>query len=642
MELNILVFDDEATSVVGIFQNITKHYANINNLSKGAINCLEQNRFFIPSANDQTINIACNLIFADATTISEAIDYIDNELPKIDFDLVLIDDNWKKGGGRGNFDYAGQKKLLPHAYKLITNTYSELPVFSLFTRHFEEYARLGEFDIRRNQLWEKDGKDLRKNITAISKTSGSVLELMRQTCFIKSIAVKKYEITQRLEKIDVDGVSLSLERISIPEAQSDFKGPSKQAQSIRDDLGEIAEGWKQAGDFRNRAGVILLGETGVGKEVAARELHRLSGRTGPFLTVRCNEPALDLAHFRNTLFGATGGVLHDRKPSEGIFKEAAGGTIFFNEIHYLNKDAQAVLLGPFDAGEIYPIGSSKPITFDPNIVIISATNRNIEEMVEQNLFKEDLFYRLAGRTVWIPPLRERPEDIMPLLNFLIKEALPQNKRHYEVEFSPEAEKSICNFFWRGNIRELNQLALAISQFASRCQLPGNIIPINLQILKEHIKVDFSKKRLMSSPMQTSESAVELPITLTASTNPGGEADNITYPHWLDYPKLEGRDPKEKNRWPKFKEYANALWWVLNELKKDHPKKCEINACLSKKKGKETKAVTNAMTAPGNSAIWALFIHTQRKAHPETAEKLQGMLCEGDNGRIARKLQLLES
>jgi DNA-binding NtrC family response regulator len=199
------------------------------------------------------------------------------------------------------------------------------------------------------------------------------------------------------------------------------------------------------------AGVLIQGESGTGKELIARAIHFNSRRAAkPFLAVNCG--ALPESILESELFGHTKGAftgaIADKK---GLFRSADGGTLFLDEIGEMPLALQVKLLRALQEHEVTPVGASIPVKFDARI--IAATNKNLEQEVAENRFREDLFYRLNVIEISLPPLRERREDI-PLLakHFSYKTARAQNAP--EKPITPEAMNALVNYKWQGNVREL--------------------------------------------------------------------------------------------------------------------------------------------------------------------------------------------
>jgi len=200
-----------------------------------------------------------------------------------------------------------------------------------------------------------------------------------------------------------------------------------------------------------RATVMLLGETGSGKEMVARYIHQQSDRANqPFVPVDCT--ALTEGLFESELFGhvkgAFTGALRD---SLGFARAAAGGTLFLDEIGELGLGLQAKLLRVIQERAVVPVGSQKAVPVD--IRVITATNRNIPEMVKRGQFREDLYFRLNVVALGLPPLRQRTEDILPLAqHFLNRQADFYNETPRRI--SPAAAEVLQRYAWPGNVREV--------------------------------------------------------------------------------------------------------------------------------------------------------------------------------------------
>ncbi len=203
------------------------------------------------------------------------------------------------------------------------------------------------------------------------------------------------------------------------------------------------------------ATVLVSGESGVGKEIVARQIHNLSrSRENPFIKVNCG--AIPETLLESELFGYEEGSFTGarKRGKPGMFELAQGGTIFLDEIGEMPLALQAKLLQVLQDREVMRVGGIKTVTLD--VRIITATNRNLEEMVSGGAFRKDLFYRINVIPITVPPLRERREDIVPLtLHFLER----FNKRYENLSktFSPDALESLPEYAWPGNVRELENL-----------------------------------------------------------------------------------------------------------------------------------------------------------------------------------------
>ena len=205
--------------------------------------------------------------------------------------------------------------------------------------------------------------------------------------------------------------------------------------------------------------VLITGETGTGKELIARELHRRSNRaSGPFVTVNCGAIPENL--MESEMFGHVKGAFTGAVASRpGKFQQADGGTLFLDEIGELTLQLQVKLLRAIQEHVVYRVGDNRPEKCD--IRILAATNRELEEMIKEGTFREDLYYRLNVVNLWLPPLRERGDDV-----FIIAKAL-LSKYADELDsavrgFSPQALAAIKKCPWPGNIRQLeNRLKKAL-------------------------------------------------------------------------------------------------------------------------------------------------------------------------------------
>ncbi|MCB1197082.1 MAG: sigma 54-interacting transcriptional regulator [Deltaproteobacteria bacterium] len=197
--------------------------------------------------------------------------------------------------------------------------------------------------------------------------------------------------------------------------------------------------------------VLVQGETGVGKEVVAEATHSRSNRSDkPLVCINC--AAITETLLESELFGHEKGAFTGADQRKiGLFETAQGGTIFLDEIGEMPLKTQAKLLRVLQEKTIMRIGSNKEISID--VRVVAATNRKLEEQVAQNLFREDLFYRLNAATLTIPPLRERKEEIPYLSKMFVKTCCEENGFHQKT-LSPEAMDLLMNFSWPGNIREL--------------------------------------------------------------------------------------------------------------------------------------------------------------------------------------------
>ncbi len=202
------------------------------------------------------------------------------------------------------------------------------------------------------------------------------------------------------------------------------------------------------------ANILLTGENGTGKSQLAQFIHQHSGRAKAAL-VSVNMGAIAEALFESEMFGHKKGAFTDAKEHRsGRFSLASGGTLFLDEIANLPQPQQAKLLRVLESGEFEVLGSS--VTEQSNVRLISASNGDFSQLIQQGLFRQDLYYRLNTLEFRVPALRERPEDILPLANYY----LHKHGARYQktaLSLSPQAEKLLQSYAWPGNIRELSHL-----------------------------------------------------------------------------------------------------------------------------------------------------------------------------------------
>lgn len=252
--------------------------------------------------------------------------------------------------------------------------------------------------------------------------------------------------------------------------------------------------------------VILLGETGVGKEVMARYIYQHSHRVkNSFIKVNCG--AIPESLIESELFGYESGAFTgaNRAGKIGLFELANKGTLFLDEIGELPKDMQVKLLRVLQEQEIMRIGGTKPVKI--NVRVIAATNRNLEEMVKNGEFREDLYYRLTVFPISIPPLRLRKKDITPLaLSFLSKLNQKYNFKKY---FSDISIQLLNEYSWPGNIRELKNIverAIIISS-------DDEIQPENLHLLHQPQTVILSDETDTANKKPEGNLNIRFPVNL---------------------------------------------------------------------------------------------------------------------------------
>ncbi len=221
---------------------------------------------------------------------------------------------------------------------------------------------------------------------------------------------------------------------------------------------------------RDDVPVMIYGASGTGKELAAKGIHNASERNGkPFVAVNCAAMPDEL--LESELFGYVKGAFTGAvKEREGLFKTADGGTLFLDEVGEMSPRLQAKLLRVLQDFKIQPLGTSN--SFSVNVRIIGASNVRLRDLVSQNKFREDLFYRLNVAEITLPPLGDRKEDIPLLLDHFISS--PKIKK--KIRFTKEALDVLVNYNWRGNVRELENFVKSISVFAEKNTIDKNDLP----------------------------------------------------------------------------------------------------------------------------------------------------------------------
>lgn len=267
--------------------------------------------------------------------------------------------------------------------------------------------------------------------------------------------------------------------------------------------------------------ILITGETGSGKEVLARHIHDISNRRQyPFLAVNCS--ALPESLLENELFGHKAGAFTGARSSEvGLFEAAQQGTIFLDEIGDISLSLQAKLLRVLQSKEVRPVGDTHSQQLD--VRVISATNRDLDMLVKEGKFRKDLLYRLRVLQITVPPLRERPEDILPLARCFL-ERFSNKLKINSLRLAPETVDLLISYQWPGNVRELEN---ALEHAAILCSngnitletLPGtitgrviNIAPSNEQRSLQQIETDCIRSALNTTNGNRTEAARILKIS----------------------------------------------------------------------------------------------------------------------------------
>ncbi len=297
---------------------------------------------------------------------------------------------------------------------------------------------------------------------------------------VRAVRLGAYDFLEKplsLERV-VLTAQKAIERRDLLAEVASFRGRSESESAL---LGESPPMWKLKEEIARvaptDARVLITGENGTGKELVARQIHRLSERAGsPLVEVNCAAIPEDLieselfGHVRGSFTGAT----EDRR---GKFEEADGATLFLDEVADMSAKTQAKVLRALQEGRFTRVGGSKPIASDTRV--LSATNKNLPEEIRRGTFREDLYFRLAVVPIQVPALRERTDDIPLLAGHFLREASARFGRKPK-SLSPAAVEALQTYRWPGNVRELKNLIerlmiLSPSEEVRREDLPAEIV-----------------------------------------------------------------------------------------------------------------------------------------------------------------------
>ena len=326
-------------------------------------------------------------------------------------DIILLDMNFSPGARSGNEGLFWLQKILninPKAIVILLTAYGDLELAV-------KTIREGATDFV-TKPWDND-----KLITTLK----AALKLSFSNQEVSNLQLKQKQILQDIDK-----------------EHDVLWGESKVMRELYSTIRKVS---------KTDTNILLIGENGTGKDIIAREIHRLSTRSNePF--VKVDMGSLSESVFESEMFGHIKGAFTDAKEDRmGRFELADNGTIFLDEIGNLSLYLQAKLLTAIQNMEITRIGSNNPVQV--NLRIISATNRDIRKMVDENLFRQDLLYRIETIRIDIPPLRERGDDLFHLTYYFIKKyGKKYNKSNISID--SEALDKLKKYSWPGNIREL--------------------------------------------------------------------------------------------------------------------------------------------------------------------------------------------
>ena len=253
----------------------------------------------------------------------------------------------------------------------------------------------------------------------------------------------------------------------------DLVGSSSEMIELKDEIERIA---------RSDAKILVTGETGVGKELVARRIHKFSRRaTGPFVAVNC--AGLPESLIESELFGhVKGSFTGAYRDRPGQFEAADKGTVFLDEIGEMSSKMQGLLLRFLETGEIQKVGMDRN-TRTVNVRVVSATNRSLKEMIAQGTFREDLFYRLDVIHLEVPPLRQHKEDLPQLIEHFLKR-FSQNGGSRAGSLAPEVIGMLVDYPWPGNVRELENAIEHLVVTSRNDVIQVDDVPLSIRTARE--------------------------------------------------------------------------------------------------------------------------------------------------------------
>ncbi len=284
---------------------------------------------------------------------------------------------------------------------------------------------------------------------------------------------------------------------------------------------------------------IITGETGTGKEITAREIHDRSARKGPFIPVNCAAIAESL--FESELFGHEKGSFTgaDRR-RQGHIERANGGTLFLDEITEMRGDAQAKLLRVIEEKTILPVGGTEEIPID--VRFLAASNRPPDRAIVEGRLREDLYYRLNGLSIQLPPLRERSDDLPLLIDSFIAQANRDHHRRVQ-GMDDKCRQALGNYHWSGNIRQLHSVIETAVLLAPSNQISVNELPEEIRTSANH--ESYFTVFLGSSLDEVERELIRRTIAF-ADGNEARASEILGVPRRTLYGKLERYDARHKS------------------------------------------------------------------------------------------------
>jgi DNA-binding NtrC family response regulator len=336
---------------------------------------------------------------------------ITSNINKEEYDVILLDMNFSAGDNTGNEGLYWLNRILksdPLAIVVMITAYADV---NLSVRAIKEGAT--DFVVK---PWDNN----------------KLITTLQAACKLRQSKIENKKLRDRQKQINK----------GINKQYGPLIGKSQAMENVLQVMNKVA---------RTEANILVIGENGTGKELIVKEIHNISRRADEvFISIDLGTITETL--FESEMFGHIKGAFTDAKEDKtGWFETASGGTLFLDEIGNLSLTMQSKLLTAIQNRLIYKVGSKTPIPFE--IRLICATNKNLQEMVSKNLFREDLYYRINTIVIEIPPLRDRDEDIVLLAEHFLKEYANKYEKFY-LKFNSKTLDKLMKYNWPGNVREL--------------------------------------------------------------------------------------------------------------------------------------------------------------------------------------------
>jgi two-component system response regulator AtoC len=293
---------------------------------------------------------------------------------------------------------------------------------------------------------------------------------------------------------------------------------------------DVLEQARQVAPFE--ASVLLTGESGTGKELLAKEIHRRSPRSqGPFVAVNCG--AIPEGLLESELFGHSAGAFTGASADKpGLFEEAEGGALLLDEIGCMDVSLQVKLLRTLDSGEIRRVGETA--TRKISVRILAATNEDIVAAMQNRLFRTDLYYRLNVMSIHVPPLRERKEDITPLIEHFVN--IFNKKMGIKIRgITSEAQEALLNYSWKGNVRELQNVLERAMILTAGDSIKLDSLPYDIRVGTAKVTVRAEGEETLSLKKASRE--LEQNLIRRALNRTGGNRSQAAALLEISYPSL---------------------------------------------------------------------------------------------------------